>query len=82
MKDEVTGLWVVQRRTVAGPNGLERVSAIFPLVNIILAVELVPVYGQKIMDMVNHKTSQEHYSQFYLNSFTDKEMFHSLPTEL
>jgi len=82
MKDKVTGLWVVQQRTVAGPNGLERVSTIFPLVNIILTVELVPVYGQKIMDMVNHKTLQEHYSQFYLNSFADKEMFHSLPTEL
>lgn len=82
VKDEITDLWIVQRRMIAGPNGLERASAIFPLVNIMLAVELVPVYGKKIIDAVDHKTSQELYSQFFLNSFADKEMFHSLHTEL
>ena len=76
------GLWIVERRMVPGPNGLRRASAILSLVNTSLAVELILVYGKKVIDMVDSKTLQEVYSRFYLNSYTDKETFHSLDTEL
>ena len=82
VKGEVMGLWIVERRMVPGPNGLRRASAILSLVNTSLAVELILVYGKKVIDMVDSKTLQEVYSRFYLNSYTDKETFHSLDTEL
>jgi len=40
------------------------------------------MYGEKIDCTVNEKTLQEVYSHFYLNSFTDKELFESLHAEL
>lgn len=55
---------------------------IIPLVDIMYAVELIPVYGKKVDHTVTHKTSQEVYSQFYLNTFADKEVYQFLRLEL
>jgi len=81
-KDDDLDMWIVQQHMVSAPGGLQRAGAIVPLVNVMFAVELIPVYGEKIDCTVNEKTSQEVYSRFYLNSFADKELFESLRAEL
>ena len=75
-------MWVIQQRIVQGQQGPQRVGAVVTLVDIMHAVELIPVYGKKVDHMVTYKTSQEIYSQFYLNAFADKEVYQSLYLEL
>ena len=75
-------MWVIQRRIVQGQRGPQRVGAVVPLVDIMHAVELIPVYGEKVDRTVTYKTSQEIYSRFYLNAFADKEVYQSLRSEL
>ncbi|KAG1899581.1 uncharacterized protein F5891DRAFT_1128836 [Suillus fuscotomentosus] len=45
------------------------------------AVELIPVYGEAVANGVSSATCLEHYEHFFLNSFTDKESYHTFSTE-
>lgn len=82
VKDDDADMWIVQRRTVSVSQGLQRVGAVVPLVDIMYPIELIPVYGQTVNDSATYKTSQELYSRFYLNSFADKELYQFLRSDL
>ncbi|KAL4064879.1 hypothetical protein V8B97DRAFT_1903876 [Scleroderma yunnanense] len=83
VKDLNVDMWIVQQHMIDGPHGLlQRVGVIVPLVDTILTVELIPVYGQAIGHDMKQQTSQEIYSHFYLNSFADKEVYESLHAEM
>ncbi|KAL4080617.1 hypothetical protein J3A83DRAFT_4355650 [Scleroderma citrinum] len=83
MYDLNVDMWIVQQHMIDGPHGLlQRVGVIVPLVDTILTVELIPVYGQAIGHDMKQQTSQEIYSHFYLNSFADKEVYESLHAEM
>ena len=81
-KDDHADMWIVQRRMTPGPQGFKRVGAIVPLVDIVHAVELIPVYGKTVDQTATYKNSQELYSRFYLNSFADKEVYQFLRSDL
>ncbi|KAG6372042.1 hypothetical protein JVT61DRAFT_8748 [Boletus reticuloceps] len=54
-----------------------RASSIVPLTDVILAVDLVPVFDTSLPGVAEcSETCMEGYSRYYLNSFTDKETFH------
>lgn len=56
-----------------------RASAIVPLVDVILAIQLVPVFSTLLPGAVeSSETAMEAYSNYFLNSFCDKESFHVL----
>ena len=74
-RDPATDMWVIQWHIVQGQRGPQRVGAVVPLVDIMHAVELIPVYSEKVDRTVTYKTSQEIYSWFYLNTFADKEVY-------
>jgi hypothetical protein len=61
------------------PDGIvARVGMIVPLVNVTHAIELIPEYGERVNHNVTAAMSLELYDTFYLNSFSDKELYHSL----
>jgi hypothetical protein len=58
-------------------NG-EHMGDIISLTDVRECVELVPRFGTKIGDQVNHNNSLEVSGNFYLNNFADKETFHAI----
>ncbi|KAG1741973.1 hypothetical protein EDB19DRAFT_1895005 [Suillus lakei] len=59
-----------------------RLGAVIPLTDVTHAVELIPVYGEGTNRTVSAVMSMEVYEHFYLNNFSDKEVYHSLRSEL
>ncbi|KAG1740221.1 uncharacterized protein EDB91DRAFT_1237383 [Suillus paluster] len=55
-----------------------RIRKIVRLVDVTHAVELIPIYGTTMDRSVTSVTSLEHYNNFYLNAFSDKEWYHTL----
>lgn len=71
--------WIYQE----GPTGQQmRLGAVIPLTDVTHAVELILVYGQGTNHMVSAATSMEVYECFHLNNFSDKEVYHSLRSDL
>jgi hypothetical protein len=63
-------------------NGhLERVGEIFALSDVSRAVEITPVYGSVMDKSFDTTNSLESAPQFYLNSHSDKEIYHALYTQ-
>ncbi|KAG1862924.1 hypothetical protein C8R48DRAFT_603235 [Suillus tomentosus] len=61
------------------PDGSRtRIGKIVRLVDVTHAVELIPIYGTTLDRSVTSVTSLERYDDFYLNSFSDKEWYHTL----
>ncbi|KAG1824679.1 uncharacterized protein BJ212DRAFT_1566371 [Suillus subaureus] len=61
------------------PDGSRtRVGKIVHLIDVTHAVELIPVYRVTLDRTVTSATSLEHYNDFYLNAFSDKEWYHTL----
>ncbi|KAG0701707.1 hypothetical protein DFH29DRAFT_982633 [Suillus ampliporus] len=61
------------------PDGSRtQVRRIVCLIDVTHAVELIPVYGVTLDRTVTSATSLEHYDDFYLNAFSDKEWYHIL----
>ncbi|KAG1782103.1 hypothetical protein EV702DRAFT_1177149 [Suillus placidus] len=68
-------MYTVARKYQEGPTGQwMRLGAVIPLTDVTHAVELIPVYGQG----ANHTV----YERFYLNNFSDKEVYHLLRSDL
>ncbi|KAG1906459.1 uncharacterized protein F5891DRAFT_1125401 [Suillus fuscotomentosus] len=55
-----------------------RLGMIIPLVDVTHVIKLIPEYGQRVNRDVTAATSLELYDTFYLNSFSDKEWYHTL----
>ncbi|KAG1874853.1 hypothetical protein F4604DRAFT_1880763 [Suillus subluteus] len=78
-EDPAVMMYCVRRRVETGPDGtVARVGMIVPLIDVTHAVELIPEYGERFNRNVTAATSLELYDTFYLNSFSDKEWYHSL----
>ncbi|KAG1884265.1 hypothetical protein F4604DRAFT_1978027 [Suillus subluteus] len=78
-EDPAVMMYRVRRRVETGPDGtVARVGMIVPLVDVTHAVELIPEYGERVNRDVTAAMSLELYDTFYLNSFSDKEWYHSL----
>jgi hypothetical protein len=56
-------------------------APVVPLADVTHAVELIPVYGEKADTNISSAVSLEHYKHFFLNSFADKESYHTFSTE-
>jgi hypothetical protein len=77
--DPAVMMFRVKRQFATGPDGGRvRVGTIVPMVDVTHAIELIPVYGERADRSVTSSTSLEHYDTFYLNSFSDKEWYHTL----
>ncbi|KAG1804964.1 uncharacterized protein HD556DRAFT_1283310 [Suillus plorans] len=59
-----------------------RPGSIIPLTAVTCAVELVPVYGSKMNRTITAANSLEVCDDYYLNKFSDKEVFHTMHTDL
>ncbi|KAG1791079.1 uncharacterized protein HD556DRAFT_1433078 [Suillus plorans] len=76
-------MYTVARKYWEGPTGQRiRLGAVIPLTDVTHAVELIPMYGQGADRTVGAATSMEVYERFYLNNFSDKEVYHSLRSDL
>lgn len=71
----VIDMFVVEHHKRA--NG-DRLGDIFKLEDIREILELVPRYGQKVPAGVTCNNSLEVMDSFYINNFSDKEMFHAV----
>ncbi|KAG1897870.1 uncharacterized protein F5891DRAFT_1129793 [Suillus fuscotomentosus] len=64
-------MYTVARKYRKKPTGQQRLGAVIPLTDVAQAVELIPVYGEG--------ADRTH---FYLNNFSDKEIYHALRSDL
>jgi hypothetical protein len=72
---ESVGLHQVERMDplIAPPTG------IIPLTHIVRLLDLIPIFNTAFSDMPpSSKTCLEGYGCYYLNTFSDKETFHTL----
>ena len=54
-------------------------TGIIPLTHIVQLLDLIPIFNTAFSDMPpSSKTCLEGYGHYYLNTFSDKETFHSL----
>jgi hypothetical protein len=75
-------MWTVERIYRQDQHGnCYRYGAVVPLADVTHAVELIPVYGEKADTNISSAVSLEHYKHFFLNSFADKESYHTFSTE-
>jgi hypothetical protein len=77
-------MYMVARKYHDGSGGQRmRLGAVIPLTDVTHAVELIPVYGEGTTNRrVGAGTSMEVYERFYLNNFSDKEVYHTLRSDL
>lgn len=59
-------------------DGIRRVGDIVKLTDVREFVELVPRFGKRMDKNINCNNSLELSDSFYLNSFADKETYHSI----
>ncbi|KAG0700279.1 hypothetical protein DFH29DRAFT_990481 [Suillus ampliporus] len=75
-------MWTVERAYTQDENGnRHREGAVVRVTDVTHAVELIPVYGEAVGDGVSSATSLETYERFFLNSFANKESYHTFSTE-
>ncbi|KAG0699636.1 hypothetical protein DFH29DRAFT_983411 [Suillus ampliporus] len=80
--DPAVMMYRVRQQFETRPDGTRvRVGMIVPLVNVTHTIELIPVYGGQLNRNVTSATSLELYDMFYLNSFSDKEWYHTLHSD-
>lgn len=73
--DPVTGMYVVKRALRTDGS---RLGDVFPLSRLRVPVELCPRFGQKADSRLTATNSFEYTSEFYLNKYSDKQVFHSV----
>ncbi|KAH8983937.1 hypothetical protein EDB92DRAFT_1936602 [Lactarius akahatsu] len=66
---------------VLGNGTRMRMGDIIPLTNIAHTVDLVPVYGAQKNPKITAENSLDLPTEFYLNCFSDKEIYHTLLKE-
>ncbi|KAH7904286.1 hypothetical protein BJ138DRAFT_1239251, partial [Hygrophoropsis aurantiaca] len=72
------GMWMVERAYRQGPWGEQRHGAVIPMTDVTHTAELVPVYGEYLDRRVTMEESMEVFQYYYLNNYSDKEIFHTL----
>ncbi|KAG1722536.1 uncharacterized protein EDB91DRAFT_1240205 [Suillus paluster] len=58
-----------------------RRGGVVSLINVTHAIKLIPEYGNKVDENISLVTCLESYDCFFLNSFADKESYHTFSTE-
>ncbi|KIM65075.1 hypothetical protein SCLCIDRAFT_22891 [Scleroderma citrinum Foug A] len=73
-------MWTVERTILHAEGGkTTREGLIIPIGWVLHAVELIPVFGsENVSATVTSATSQESYDHFFINHFTDKEIYNTL----
>ncbi|KAH7909168.1 hypothetical protein BJ138DRAFT_1200335 [Hygrophoropsis aurantiaca] len=79
--DPSVGMWMVERVYRQGPWGDQRHGAVIPMTDVTHTAELIPVYGERLDRRVTMENSMEAFRYYYLNNYSDKEIFHTLQTE-
>ncbi|KAG1817122.1 uncharacterized protein BJ212DRAFT_1299292 [Suillus subaureus] len=75
-------MWTMEHAYTQDQDGNRyREGAVVRVTDVTHAVELIPVYGEAVADGVSSATCLEHYEHFFLNSFTDKESYHTFSTD-
>ncbi|KAG1805845.1 uncharacterized protein BJ212DRAFT_1449522 [Suillus subaureus] len=75
-------MWTVEHAYMQDQNGNQyREGAAIRVVDVMHAVELIPVYGEAVADGMSSAICLEHYECFFLNNFADKESYHAFSTE-
>ncbi|KAG2098962.1 uncharacterized protein F5147DRAFT_747315 [Suillus discolor] len=75
-------MWTVERTYTIDQHGKHcRCGGVISLTDVTHAVELIPEYGNKVDAKISSATCLESYDQFFLNSFADKESYHTFSTE-
>jgi hypothetical protein len=69
------------RAQMAGNGERTRMGDITPITDIARAVNIVPVYGAQKDPRITAKNSLDLPTDFYLNNFSDKEIYHTLLRE-
>ena len=69
----------IERSSQQETGHLVREGLVIPISWVLHALDLVPVFGNgRVPPNVTSATSQELYNVFYLNHFTDKEIYNML----
>ncbi|EGN94685.1 hypothetical protein SERLA73DRAFT_96032 [Serpula lacrymans var. lacrymans S7.3] len=74
-------MFVVKRAFHSEPSpngGTQRLGGFIPLTLITQAIELIPVYGERMDRTINAMNSLEVPLYFYVNNFSDKEVYRSM----
>ena len=71
--DPVTGMYIVKR---SSRSTGARIGDIVPLSQIRIAAPLIPRYGPQADPKLTSRNSLEFSTEFYLNSFFDKELYY------
>ncbi|KAG2071984.1 hypothetical protein BDR04DRAFT_1015017 [Suillus decipiens] len=80
--DPAVMMYCIRQQFETSPNGTQtRLGTIVSLTNVTHTIELIPEYSERVNHNVTSTTSLELYNTFYLNSFSDKEWYHSLHTD-
>ncbi|KAG1882075.1 hypothetical protein F4604DRAFT_1879530 [Suillus subluteus] len=75
-------MWTVECTYMVDEHGKRyRCGSVVSLVDVTHAVELIPEYGSKVDEKISSSTCLEGYDWFFLNSFADKESYHTFSTE-
>ncbi|KAG1830962.1 hypothetical protein DFJ58DRAFT_719600 [Suillus subalutaceus] len=75
-------MWTIERTYMVDKHGKHyRCGGVVSLVDVTHAVELIPEYGSKVDEKISSATCLEGYDRFFLNSFADKESYHTFSTE-
>lgn len=71
--DPVTGLYIMKRSTRASGS---RLGDVIPLLQARIPAPMVPRYGVRADPKLTSKNSLEYSTEFYLNTFFDKELYY------
>ncbi|KAG1777252.1 hypothetical protein EV702DRAFT_1197580 [Suillus placidus] len=75
-------MWTVERAYTQDQNGnRHREGVVIRVMDVMHAVELIPVFGEAVAKDVSSATCLETYERFFFNNFVDKESYHTFSTE-
>ncbi|KAH9066073.1 hypothetical protein EDB83DRAFT_2506343 [Lactarius deliciosus] len=83
-KEQNVGMYLVRRQFQAptvGSGERMRMEDITPIIDIAHAVDIVPVYGARMDPRITAENSLDIPTDFYLNDFSDKEIYYTLLSE-
>ncbi|KAG2144136.1 uncharacterized protein EDB93DRAFT_1105038 [Suillus bovinus] len=82
-EDASAGMYRVKRIYHQDRTGrIFRPGGIIPLTAVTCAVELIPMYGSKMDRTINATNAMEICDEYYLNTFSDKEVFNTMHSGL
>ena len=73
------GLYRVQHPPLHSVQGASRWFAVIPVTDVVHALELIPVFDTRILEVeLSSATCLDVYREYYVNYFADKETHHVL----